>query len=155
MLRTSQYVPSRGRKGEVLEDNLDCPLVELELLQKRGERPPSEAGGRGESIYAFRREPKPEISPELFTYCLNDYWSSRHAEEKTLPFREAAPGHGSPGQVFKLEEEDLRERLEGLAHYADGAFAFVPSADLQQVHRKRPVPERDLLARIYTAESHP
>jgi hypothetical protein len=32
------YVPTRGRKGEVLEDNLDCPLVELEFVVKVGDR---------------------------------------------------------------------------------------------------------------------
>ena len=32
------YVPTRGKKGEVLEDNLDCPLTELELIQQVGER---------------------------------------------------------------------------------------------------------------------
>lgn len=26
------YVPTRGPKGDVQEDNLDCPLVELELI---------------------------------------------------------------------------------------------------------------------------
>jgi len=30
------YVATRGRKGEVAEDNLDCPLTELELLIKIG-----------------------------------------------------------------------------------------------------------------------
>src|SRR5665811_2123069 len=28
------YVPTRGRKGEVVEDNLDSPLVELDLIVK-------------------------------------------------------------------------------------------------------------------------
>ncbi|MEO8495393.1 MAG: DUF4007 family protein, partial [Planctomycetota bacterium] len=30
------YVPTRGQKAEVLEDNLDCPLVELELIERIG-----------------------------------------------------------------------------------------------------------------------
>ena len=32
------YVPTLGQKGAIHEDNLDCPLVELELIQKIGER---------------------------------------------------------------------------------------------------------------------
>jgi hypothetical protein len=32
------YVPARGQKEEISEDNLDCPLTELELLVKIGER---------------------------------------------------------------------------------------------------------------------
>jgi hypothetical protein len=31
------YVPTRGRKGDIAEDNLDCPLTELEMLTKVGE----------------------------------------------------------------------------------------------------------------------
>src|SRR5205823_12907053 len=63
------YVPTRSRKGEVLEDNLDCPLVELQLLEAVGERTGAESNRR-ETIYAFRMEDKPEISAELFIYCL-------------------------------------------------------------------------------------
>src|SRR6266567_4712273 len=92
------YIPTRGRKGEVLEDNLDSPLVELELINKIGERPMDGAGGRTEPIYAFRREEKPEIVAGLFLYCLNDFWNKRHGTEKTLRFRDVAHGHGSPGQ---------------------------------------------------------
>ena len=146
------YFPTRGRKGEVLEDNLDCPLVELELIIKTGERPADASGGRGESIYAFRREPKPEISPELFLYCLNDFWSARHPGEKTLPLHEAAHGYGSPGQIFKLPEEDITDRLNGLAGQTESAFTYSPSADLQLVHLNEQIPETDLLGRIYPAE---
>src|SRR5207247_9454536 len=67
------YVPTRGRKGEVQEDNLDCPLVELELIIKVGEREIDRLAGKREPIYAFRREEKPEITPELFAYCLHDF----------------------------------------------------------------------------------
>src|SRR6185503_11121360 len=28
------YIPTRGKKGEVMEDNLDCPLIELGLIQE-------------------------------------------------------------------------------------------------------------------------
>lgn len=143
------YVPTRGKKGEVLEDNLDCPLVELELIIKTGERPADAGSGRGESIYAFRREPKPDISGGLFLYCLNHFWTSRHSAEKTLSFREVAHGHGSPGQVFKLPEEDIAERLDGLAAQTDGALVYSPSADLQLIHRHKEMNDAALLKEIY------
>lgn len=47
------YVPTRGRKGEVQEDNLDCPLVELGLIVKVGEREPDKIDGRREPVFAF------------------------------------------------------------------------------------------------------
>ena len=32
------YVPTQGAKGDILEDNLDCPLIELNLIRQIGER---------------------------------------------------------------------------------------------------------------------
>ena len=107
------YVPTRGRKGEVQEDNLDSPLVELELLVKTGERE-LDTGERREAVYAFRREEKPDITPELFAYCVVDFWRQRYSREETLPLATIANGHGSPGQIFKLREEDIRTRLATL-----------------------------------------
>jgi Protein of unknown function (DUF4007) len=146
------YVPTRGWKGEVIEDNLDCPLVELELIVKISERPMDRTEGRMEPIYAFRREEKPEITSELFVYCLNDFWENRHASEKTLHFREVAHGHGSPGQIFKLPEEDVRARVEGLARQTKGTFTYAESANLQQIRRTSQKEATPLLNAIYRLE---
>lgn len=48
------YVPTRGRKGEIQEDNLDCPLVELELIVKGGERELDRAEGKREPMFQQR-----------------------------------------------------------------------------------------------------
>lgn len=130
------YVPTRSRKGDIQEDNLDCPLVELELLQAVGERR-VDSTGRRETIYAFRKDEKPEITPELFAYCLDDFWHRRRSAEQTLTFRDVAFGHGSPGQIFKLSEWDVRQRLEALSAHTDGRFRYTESAAQQQVSRER------------------
>lgn len=144
------YVPTRSRKGDIQEDNLDSPLVELELIQKVGERK-LDGTGKREAVYAFRRENKPEITPELFVYCLNDFWVKRHQNEKTLTFREVSVGHGSPGQIFKLPERDIRERLETLAADSRGAFRYMESATQQLIARSNPS-EVDFLANVYASE---
>jgi len=145
------YTPTRSKKGEVLEDNLDCPLVELELIQKIGERS-SGGPGRREPIYAFRVEEKPEISAELFAYCLNDFWDHQYAQEKTLAFRLITVEAGSPGQVFKLPEQAIRDRLESIERDSKGVFAFQESAAHQQVIRAKAPDEKDLLERIYSVQ---
>lgn len=142
------YMPTRGRKGEIQEDNLDCPLVELELIQRIGERRVDDSGRR-EPVYAFRREEKPEITPELFVYCLNDFWQKRHSSEKTLSFRELSVGHGSPGQIFKLPEADIRSRIESIKGDSDDAFEFRESASLQQIAKIRDSVNADFLSRIF------
>ena len=142
------YVPTRGRKGEVLEDNLDSPLVELELLTIVGTR----TGRNTDPIYTFRREEKPEITPELFLYCLNEFWDERHSEEKTLNFRDVAIGHGGPGQIFKLPEEDVRSRVEKLGDQTEGNFTYHESSNMQQIHRETRSSQGQLLKAVYTAE---
>jgi hypothetical protein len=146
------YIPTRGRKGEVQEDNLDCPLVELGLLLKAGERETEKIAGRREAIYNFNREEKPEITSELFVYCLNDFWRKRHQNDETIPFREVAHGHGSPGRVFKLAEEDVRSRVERLARETHNYFSYSESSVMQQVRRNGWRDQDALLAAVYANE---
>lgn len=147
------YVPTRSAKGEILEDNLDCPLVELELIRSVGERAPG-GKGRREIIYSFRRQPKSDISPALFAYCLEDFWRKRRDGELTLSFRDVSVGEGSPGQVFKLPDSDVRQRLESIS-LNDDIFAYQESAALQKVtHKQRNLPDLDqLLASVYSSEA--
>lgn len=146
------YVPTRGRKGDVQEDNLDCPLVELQLIIKAGDREIDRSSGKREPIYVFRREEKPDITPELFIYCLNDFWQKRHASEATLPLRDVAHGYGSPGQIFKLPEDDIRARVEDLDQGSEGLFSYAESANLQQIRRTGQGKPSNLLKAIYSAE---
>ena len=146
------YVPTRGRKGEVQEDNLDCPLVEVELIVKVGDRELDRSSGKREPIYVFRRDEKPDITLELFAYCLHEFWQMRHRTESTLPLREVAHGHGSPGQIFKLPEEDIRIRVETLARQNAASFSYIESANLQQIRRHHEKESIELLNGIYSVE---
>jgi len=147
------YFPTRSKKGDVLEDNLDCPLVELELIQKVGERSVGSAGRR-EPIYAFRVEEKPEITSELFIYCLADYWERKTPNDKTLSFRQIAVGEGSPGQIFKLPEKSIRDRLESIQHDSAGVFSFQDSATHQQVMQHKKLSREQFLERVYRHHKH-
>jgi hypothetical protein len=133
------YVPTRSRKGEIQEDNLDCPLVELDFINLVGERR-VDGTGRREPIYAFRIEDKPDITPELFAYALDDYWNKRRSTEQTLTFKDVTFGRGSPGQVFKLPEWAVRQRLEVLSSDSTGPFRYLESATQQQISRREGVP---------------
>jgi hypothetical protein len=146
------YIPTRGRKADVQEDSLDCPLVQIALLEQVGERIP-ENSTKSEPIYAFRREEKPEISPQLFAFCLNDFWNARHNNEKTLSFKEVAMGYGSPGQIFKLPEVDVRERLDAIAADSDGVFTFEETAASQTVVRPERPHDEQMLSAIYDQQT--
>ncbi len=145
------YIPTRGRKGEVAEDNLDSPFVELGLLRRSGERTDIRTGQR-ELIFSFAVEEKPSISPALFAYCLNDFWQNQHANEQTISFGGVAVGEGSPGQVFKLPEAAVRHYLDQIKQTTNGALAFQESATLQQVTRSGKADAFDFLENIYVSD---
>ena len=143
------YLSSRSSKVGI-EDTLDGPLVDLNLLQSVGERHMD--GGRREAILAFRREHKSDITPALFEYCLADFWARFRNGEETLTQREVTLGACSPGQVFKLSEDDVRSRLEACAASdTKSPFLYQPSAVQGLISRRKgatPV----ALADIYETE---
>lgn len=76
-----------------------------------------------------------------------------HPSESTLSFREVSVGYASPGQVFKLPETDIRDRLELIERDTQGLFVYQESASIQQVRRMRGESERVLLKRVYSSRS--
>jgi Protein of unknown function (DUF4007) len=128
------YVPTRGAKNEIIEDNLDCPLVELELITPNGQRVNRE--GKLEAAFCFDREPKPELSNGVFLYAVYDYWKRCKPGEDTLSLSEIATGIGSPGQVFKLPEDEVRSRLAAFNRWEED-FEYRESAMFEQLKRVR------------------
>lgn len=129
------YYSAKG-DSVAIEDSLDGPLVELALLQPVGERKAD--SGRWENVYAFRRESKPEITDELFDYCIQDFWERFWPGEQVLTLRELALGVCSPGQVFKLPEEDIRARLDAYSSVrCSRPFSYQPSAIQGLIARRK------------------
>lgn len=107
------------------EDFAEPLLGELGLLQEvhKGQ-------------YAFRRGPKATLHDGLFAYALLDYWDLTAEGVSSMAFEAVAYGEGSPGRVFKLDEDSVAERLMGLADLTDGFLAWTDTAGLRQVHKK-------------------
>lgn len=127
------YVPTQGKKGDIVEDNLDCPLVELELIEPVGEKQIIDGTNKYENIYAFRLDSKPDITSDLFIYCLYDYLMKNKPNENEITFREIHTSPNCLGQVFKLQETDLRERLDHIKEDSEGLFDYKESAQFQKV----------------------
>lgn len=107
------------------EDFAEPLLGELGLLQEvhKGQ-------------YAFRRGPKATLHDGLFAYALLDYWEASTEGVSSMAFEAIAYGDGSPGRVFKLDEDSVAERLMGLSDLTDGHLAWTDTAGLRQVHKK-------------------
>lgn len=140
-LRT--YIPARNSRGTVAEDTLDCPLVELHLLE---EIPGSDA-------YQMRRGPKNTLNDQVFAYALIDFWDRSAAQRETLAFSEIAYEKGSPGIAFKLDENSLVERLERLDQATGGDLLYTETAGLKQVSRKSYRPKFEYLEQYYRQTS--
>ena len=116
------YAPRTA--GGSPEDFAEPLLGELGLLQEvhKGQ-------------YAFRRGPKATLHDGLFAYALLDYWESLAEGLSSMAFEAIAYGDGSPGRVFKLDEESVAERLIGLSDLTGGFLAWTDTAGLRQVHK--------------------
>lgn len=135
------YVSGRGGAGNV-EETLDSPFADLELVTQIGERKGRE--GRAEPVYAFRRGEKPEITPGLFAYVIDQVFSGQGQKEATRTFRNLVVGPNGPGRVFQLPEDAVRDRLDHLAH-ADATYRFQLSTVQALLQRSAPPssPEQD------------
>ncbi len=137
------YAPHRARKGEVLEDTLDSPLVELGLLRRRD-------GHARDGGYEFTTGPRPEISAGLFAWSVNDFMN-RRGNVHTVSFRELAGAPGSPGRIFRLAEPDLRERVSDLRRTTAGTLAEQEDLNVHTVHRQETQSSLDFLPAAYAA----
>jgi len=117
------YAPRTA--GGSPEDFAEPLLGELGLLQEvhKGQ-------------YAFRRGPKTSLHDGIFAFALIDFWNRTAEGLSSLAFESVAYAEGSPGRVFKLDEESIAQRLISLADFTGGKLAWTDSAGLRQVHRK-------------------
>ena len=109
LLRT--YAPADRRGRARIDDMLDCPLRELNLLSH------SPATNR----YRFTLGPKPTLPSEVVTYAVLDYIALTEVRGSTITMSRLAHGSGAPGRAFKLTESEL---LDSLRPSIDGEEAL-------------------------------
>jgi len=117
------YAP-RSRAGSP-EDFAEPMLGELGLISEDPK-----------ATFAFRRGPKPTLSDGMFIYALIDYWEALDSTANSMAFESIVYGEGSPGRVFKLDEESVAERLFSLEDFTGGVFSWTDTSGLRQVLRK-------------------
>jgi hypothetical protein len=133
------YAPRAA--GGSPEDFAEPMLGELGLI-----------GEQRKGHFSFRRGPKATLSDGMFAFALLDYWPKAAQGLSSMAFETIAYGDGSPGRVFKLDEETVAERLLALEDITGGALSWTDTAGLRQVHRRafdETGMSRMLLARAY------
>lgn len=117
------YAPRSGTGSP--EDFAEPMLGELGLISEDPK-----------ATFAFRRGPKPTLSDGMFIYALIDYWEALDSTANSMAFESIVYGEGSPGRVFKLDEESVAERLFSLEDFTGGVFSWTDNSGLRQVLRK-------------------
>lgn len=130
---------ARRTQTDITEDSLESPLAELALIKPTGFR----------GNYQFQRGPKPSLPDAVFVYALDQFWRG-HTTAESLSMEAIAYEPGSPGRVFKLDEEALSDRLVRIETISEGFFRWTDTAGLSQVVRtqQRELPIK-LLKRAY------
>ena len=116
-----------GGKHATPEETFTCPLLELDLMQLTPD---------GE-LYRFAVGPKPTLCTAMFAYALRDHFERARAGRNTMTIQECLYGEGSPGQVFKLDENTLIEYVELLEELTGEAVQLDETAGLKQIYRRR------------------
>ena len=133
------FVRNYVQKDEGAEDASEPLLAELGLIQEL----------RPSGQFEFVRGPKPTLNDAVFAFALES-WRARWAPTATtLSVEQASYEPGSPGRVFKLDEDSVLERLVRIEAVSEGAFTWTDTAGLRQVQVVKPVRPERLLQRAY------
>jgi hypothetical protein len=100
LLRT--YAPAERSRRASIDDLLDCPLRELNLIGR------SPATGH----HRFTLGPKASLPPAIVTYAALDYVARVGTGGNTVTLSRLAHEPGGPGHIFKLTESELLAAIE-------------------------------------------
>lgn len=111
------------KRSSSMEDITEPMLAELGLIQ---------IGANG--LYEFRRGPQSTLPNNVFLYSLIDFWGNVAPNQNTISFESIAYDHGSPGRVFKLDEDSIAERLINLEKLTKGRYIWSDTAGQKNIH---------------------
>jgi Protein of unknown function (DUF4007) len=117
------YAPT-VKVNRISEESLDCPLAELDLIRFIPQ----------DNVYRFTVGPKPTLPTKVFGYGLLQFLAGITQHRRTVAVDECVYHEGSPGQIFRLDENSVVEYLESLSDLTEGEIRFQETAGLQQLY---------------------
>jgi len=116
------YLPKAA--GDSPEEMSEPLLGELGLIQQNAK-----------GSFEFRRGAKRSLADGVFAYALLDYWQRMEHAGSVMAFDRVAHDYGSPGRVFKLDENAVADRLTALERLSEGKIQWTEQAGIRQVTR--------------------
>jgi len=127
LLRMYSQRKAKGR--QTLDDLLDSPFRELGLVI------PSGLGG---NAYRFVLGSKPSLPPEIVTFACLDYMATTDPHARSASVTRLTADPGSPGRLFKLNEQVLLEALEVGVQSSRSMDIAAPGGAPQIIIREEP-----------------
>ncbi len=110
------------QKKQVTEETLDCPFVELGLIQPAGES----------RRFAFRLGPKLNLPSAVIVAAALEYVAAVDLKQRTVSISSLTYSGGSPGLAFKLTESAICHAVED-ARDTSGGVSLADSAGIVQM----------------------
>ncbi len=120
------YLSPKADK-EHIGDTIECPLSNLGILVQEPD---------GERL-RFRNGPKTTLPAAVFAYALAQFWDKRNNKGRTLELREIMRSEGSPGLIFKLDQESMLGYLDALKDVTSEYMIFEDTSLVRRVIRPR------------------
>ena len=119
LLRT--YAPPDRRRRVAIDDILDCPLRELDLINR----------SPGHGRYRFTVGTKITLPSEVLAYSVLDYLNRIGISGTTVTVSRLALSPGSPGKAFNLTESETLTGLERTVERTSGLDLVVATGGVQ------------------------
>ncbi len=116
------YVGSNSKQASSVEDALDCPLIELNLIRK----------GFGNTLLA-KRDSHNSIPDDLFLLSIHNLRNNLKTSAKTITVETLLNSPYSPGCNFLLSREFLLQKLENIHEISDNSLELDQSSGLAQI----------------------
>ncbi|NGY05901.1 DUF4007 family protein [Solimonas terrae] len=134
------FLRSYVRRDDIdVEDAAEPLLAELGLVRDM----------RPGAWFEFVRGPKPTLPNAVFAYALGQFWQRNYPALATLSAEQICYAVGSPGRVFKLDEDSVVNHLMRLEELTGGVWAWTDTAGLRQVQRRGQLDLMQLLLNAY------
>lgn len=127
------------RRAEAVHEDAAEPLMaELALVRE------AKVGGWYEFVYG----PKPSLPDGIFAYALSEFWE-REGGASSLSAERVCYDPGSPGRVFKMDENSVISRMVNMERVTSGGFVWTDTAGLRQIQKVKPVDRDALISAAY------
>ncbi|NCC32294.1 MAG: DUF4007 family protein, partial [Chloroflexia bacterium] len=137
--------PDVAQLGPAVEDALQCPLNELDLIQVIP----------GQGSYRIMTGARPDLPDQLVAFAALK--QAHYLGRSTVAFNELAYDTRSPGRIFRLDEDALHARLLRLETVTQSAAMYTETGGIRQLAWRNPQEEAldySLLEAAFTQEGH-